>query len=156
MMQSVAIALLFIFALFTEASLIASLGKPFNAIPFLFLVGIVVMHRLQPGYGIAWFILSAIFLPTLSQDKGIWLAYVAVAIAGSLLMDRVFTNRSIYALLGLGATLYVLFALIQLFFKTEAYQLFYGFIFAMIGIYTGSAIARFSERYTKQLFIIRQ
>lgn len=156
MMQAASIALLFILSLFTEASLISSLGAPLSAAPVLFFVGVVVMHRSSPSYGAAWFALSALLLPRVSQDAGVWVAYLAVGVAGTLLMSRVFTNRSVYALLGLGATLYVIFAAIRFFLGAEIGRLLYGFIFAMMGIYAGSAVARFVERYIKQLFIIRQ
>ena len=107
MTQALGYCALFLITLVVQASFVTSLSLPFSTIPLMLLIGILVMHRSETYFGALWMILSGVLLPLFSPSSGTFFAYVAAAIAGTLLMNRVFTNRSAYALFGLGGSLYI-------------------------------------------------
>ena len=65
-----------------------------SSFPFMIAAGVLVMQRVGIPEGIAWFLVLAV----VRED----IVAVTMAIAGPLLIVKVFNSRSLYALLGVG------------------------------------------------------
>jgi hypothetical protein len=92
--STIALALSFCLFLMIEASGIWVFDGWFAAIPLMTAAGILVMQRVGIPEGIGWFCVLAFF-------RGDFVALTIAATAPSLTL-RVFSTRSLYALLGIG------------------------------------------------------
>ena len=146
---------LFFLCLALQGSLIFSLPKPLAFIPLMFIVGVLITHRSESVYGAVWFLLSAVLLPLFGAGPGTFISYIAVAIVSLLVTDRLFANRSVYALIGLGGTLFLAYAFSRFLFFATINVYLYGLLFTVIGLYFGYVASRYIERLESQLFLIR-
>jgi hypothetical protein len=164
MSKLIAMAALFIVSIIAQISFIHSLPYPFTLLPLHFIIGIIVMHRSNDQSGIIWFIATPLFIQLFASFtfEAFW-AHIAVALFGYLLTSRIFTTRSVYALEGLGLSLFTAFALsnaiihlfnipVQLLSVSE---LFYSLLFLIIGLYIGFTIAKYIEHLAARVFLIR-
>jgi hypothetical protein len=92
--SAILLALAFCLFLTIETSGIWVFEGWFSAVPLMTAAGILVMQRVGIAEGIGWFIVLAL----LRTD----LVAVIIALIGPLLTLRVFSTRSLYALLGIG------------------------------------------------------
>jgi glycopeptide antibiotics resistance protein len=96
-------------------------------------------------------------LPLFGFDVFPWYSYFAVAIAGVLFTTRVFTNRSVYALVGMALSLYLIARLGQLIADPSSVS-FQTTITAMIlivlGSYIGFLTAKIFEKALHNFFLI--
>lgn len=108
------IALVTLVALFEQTTLTAW-PSPLNLLPLSFLIGILVMQFVSNGFGVLWLILAGIDLDYFGLAEAPQaLSYAWAAIAVWILAQRVFTNRSVYAMMGMGATGYLIVTGIQM------------------------------------------
>ncbi len=106
-----------------EVSVLTAWPTPFSLLPLSFLFGILLMQFVGSGYGTLWLVLSGILLEFVGLPDGPHaLSYALAALAGWFLTQRVFTNRSVYAMMGLGTTTYFVVTLVEGFWFT-----FHGF-----------------------------
>ena len=150
---------LFFLSLIIELSFIHALTLPVALIPFHFLVGVIVMHRSGVETGALWFVASAFLLPLFGFDSTLGIAFLAVAVVGPLLTTRVFTTHSVYALEGLGLSLFFV-----IFFISAMFQLLkvpfslnhqiYTLLFLVIGLYLGFFVSRLVERLGAQFIVL--
>lgn len=103
-MDGIWLAIGFILSSTLAVTVIPSLPVPFAYTPLLLAGGIVVMNRVRVSDGALWIVLSGIVLSMYDVAHGRGFSTVCAAIAGMVLAERVFAKRSVYALLGLGAT----------------------------------------------------
>lgn len=166
MLNDLAIACVFLLSAFVDVTLVHALGEPLALIPLHFIVGVIVLHRGGASSGALWFGFSALLLPVIGFDSGTVLGYVATGALGFVLTKRVFTNRSVYALVGLGAALYTSFAIVNgvfllitkrliepwhVYAATELLSL----TLVVGGLYLGFVIVKRSQRLSKNLFLVR-
>ncbi len=113
-MIGVLFAFLFIVSSVIEASFIHTLPFPFFLFPLTFIIGILIIHRGQLALGVTWFIILG---PTISwigfDEAKIW-PYIVVATLAIPLSKRVFVQRSVYAMEGLGILLFLSFAVVNI------------------------------------------
>lgn len=95
MKYGVFLAGIFLFSILCQYSLIHVLRGPWASIPLLTIVGIVVFQRVGMEEGMAWFAVASFF-------HGFNLYAFFWVCIGPLLLQKIFTTRSWYALLGLG------------------------------------------------------
>lgn len=169
MLRDVGFAILFLASAVFDAAFIHALGAPLAWIPFHFIAGVLVLHRSTEASGALWFLASALVLPFFGFEYGHPIAYVAVAGLGVVLMRRIFTNRSVYALIGLGLTLYVAFAVVNgftlLLNGVNHYGITWGalvrqealtLLFIIFGLYGGFVLLRVLARTAQNAFYVRQ
>ncbi len=113
MRNSIVFILLLIGSAVIELSVMNTLSYPFFLFPLTFSIGILILQMLPISFGILWFLLLPLVLSTLGSEPINLIPYIIVTIAGTILIMRVFTRRSIYALFGLGIILLSLFCIIQ-------------------------------------------
>lgn len=77
-----------------ESSMLWVFDSWVSSFPFMIAAGLLVMQRVGIPEGVAWFLVLAV----VRED----IVAVTLAIAGPLLMIKVFNSRSLYALLGVG------------------------------------------------------
>lgn len=83
----------------------------FSPLPLVFLSGVLILHYVRPVIGWFWLASGGILLDLFGLPA--WPETVAFALAGALgifLARRVFTNRSLYAMMGLGVSMYAVVA----------------------------------------------
>lgn len=104
--------LLLIGTVTTELSFFASFPEPLRSFPLVMLFGVLIAHFVRPNVGCAWMIVGGIMLDMMgSPGYSIFFAYGVAGLTGFLLQQRVFTNRSLYAMMGLGLSMDVAFHL---------------------------------------------
>lgn len=97
-----------------QVSLFAVLPGPLRLIQPVFIVGVLLYHLIRPQIGAVWLILGGVVLSVLGDRPGtILVAYAASAILGIFLARSVFTNRSVYAMMGLGAVMFLPLAIVD-------------------------------------------
>jgi len=121
MRNSIAFILLLIGSSIIELSVVNTLSYPYFLFPIAFSIGVLMFHTLPILYGILWFILLPIMLSILGSESINILPYIIVLIAGTTLTMRVFTRRSMYALLGLGIILISLLSGTQILFGNSPF-----------------------------------
>ena len=151
------LVILFFVTSIAQTSIMDSLVLPLNLFPLHLLVGILVLHRAGPELGASWFVASAFILPLFGFDAFPWYAYFAVAIAGVLFTTRIFTNRSVYALVGMSLSLYLI-ARVGQFIAQPSSVTFQTTITAMlliiIGSYIGFLTAKIFEKALHSFFLV--
>ncbi len=100
-------AALFVVASIIEASFIQSLPPPFALFPLLLVCGILVMHRGDFMTGIAWLVALAWLTHPWGDSAVAVIPLLAASGVAIPLGQKIFTNRSVYALLGLGGGIFV-------------------------------------------------
>lgn len=160
MITNVLIGILFFLSSILEMSLINALNFSFSLIPLNLILGILILHRAGAYQGVVWFLMSAVFLNLFGFNETHFVSYIVVAVVGSFLSIRFFTNRSVYALIGLGTALYTVFFFVNLTLHFETEQILKIFILQMIyvifGLYIAFLISRYIEHIALDLFMIRK
>lgn len=158
MTTNIAVLLAFFLGILFQNSFIQSLNGHLSFIPIMLIIGIIVLHRAGPIHGALWFTLMA-FVAWMTPTLFGWgIVYLALAIIGPILMLRVFTHRSIYALAGLGLSLYSVFGLIHMLFH-PLYQVSYffsGYLFLLTGLYIGFLVSKYTEDLIKRSLYVRK
>lgn len=88
------LAMGFVFLLTCEASGIWVFESWVSAIPMMMIVGFLVLQRVGVAEGVAWFCVLALLRGDIVAGT--------IALIGPSLTSRVFSTRSLYALLGIG------------------------------------------------------
>ena len=160
MIKNILIGFLFFLGSIFELSLIHAMNFSFALIPLNFILGVIIMHRAGAIQGAAWFIMSGLLLNFFGFDSHHWISYFTIAGVGSFLTTKFFTNRSVYALLGLGLTLFAILFVINLIISFETEQiikiLFIQIFFIIFGLYFGFLASRYIENLAKSMFIVRR
>lgn len=112
MFINIIIAGLFFLSALAQTSLIQSGSINFNFFPLHIIIGLFVLHRYYPAVGSLWFILT-IPLAIWGFLPGSAWSYLGVALFGLVLVSRIFTTRSVYALIGLGLSVSLLYLIIN-------------------------------------------
>lgn len=159
MIRDILISILFIVTAIFELSFVHALDYPFGLIPLHFILGVVVMHRASASHGIIWFLASGLILNFFGFDSANILSYLIIAIIGAILMTKVFTNRSVYALEGVGLVLFFIFFTINRILDFNFSHFVSTFIlqalFLMIGLYFSFVVARYIEHLATNVFLIK-
>lgn len=169
MLNDFLLAMLFCLSALVQVSLVASLNSSLALFPLHFIIGIVVLHRSGITAGSLWFVSSALFLPLIGFRGGVWFSYFCVAILGIMLSKKIFTNRSVYALEGLGIVLFCLFTLLNLIFGllipawynlpslgTYLHEQVTALLFVIVGLYLGFIISKYVKEVAQSTFLIRE
>ncbi len=169
-MKVIMLIFVFFFCAVVQMSLINTLPEPFSLLPLHFLVGITVLHRAGYEYGFFWFISSSLILPLLGFEMAYFWTYWIIGVCGAFFSTKVFTTRSVYALIGLGSSLFVIFLFLnwlpkiavsvfienQLNNTLKFTEIFISLILLIIGLYLSFIIARSVERVFQKTFILRK
>lgn len=107
MMTAVIVAIVFGITMVLETSAVQSLPPPYSAFPLMLIAGVIVLHRTDAVLGIAWLLLMALFADAWGEGSGAILPFLIASALAVPLKRRVFTNRSVYALLGMGLSVQV-------------------------------------------------
>ena len=163
MMQVFSLIALFIFTLIVEVSFIQSFTGPVAAVPILFIMGILLMHRMEAMYGVLWFVASGVCLSFFQVPIATTIAFFVCSILAFFFVKKLFATRSVYALTGLGISTFTVFSLTEFLvtvinhsslISIQIYQAAWGFIFVVPGLYTGFVLARKIERAFEERFFI--
>ncbi len=147
---------------------IPSLPLPFAYIPLMLICGVLVMNRVHALHGALWLVLSGAMLESFGTAPGRLLAYVCSAVVGSLLAERVFATRSVYALIGLGACTGTVFVAVAWLHRYVLY-VFSGqhtvgmstaeggwtVLFLLAGLYLGFVAVVTFRRFVTRTFVVR-
>lgn len=146
------LACLFLFFLLGEMSFIHAFSGILAHTPLMMIAGMIVMQRIGREEGSAWFVALALIQGDISA--------LIVAGVGPILITRLFTTRSVYALLGFGSSTALLAMGIPLvvggicdawlgtsFLPSYAYiTTLYTMLTLVPGLFVGMSIIRFLER----------
>ena len=152
MIKVILLACTFLLSAFLQGTFIHALGHPLSLTPLHFVIGVIILHRLGPELGGLWFLTSTFMIPFIGFDHLPWLSYVVSAIVGLALTTRIFTNRSVYALEGVGITLYAIALVIEWVLRPELLnaQIFVTSLgLCVLSLYIGFLIAKAIETSTK-------
>lgn len=163
MKGGVLLALAFLVCALAQYSLVYAFGGPLMHLSLLTLGGILVFQRVGPEEGSAWFLATTVF-------HGLDVYPMLWALLGPLLLARVFTTRSVYALFGLGLSGHVLASIVTMFFEKIALRFFpISFIplhpwesilmqtaLLLPGLFVGVISIRFIERVIMNRLYIRR
>ncbi|MBT3230328.1 hypothetical protein HN358_00890 [Candidatus Uhrbacteria bacterium] len=105
MRNSIVFTILLIVSTVVELSIINTFGYPIFLFPLTLSIGVLMLHMLPITFGIMWLLLSPMLLSMLGAESMNIIPYILVVIVGTALTMRVFTRRSVYALIGLGIIL---------------------------------------------------
>lgn len=164
MISIIGTAVAFFLSLFVQVSFLSSLAPPLSYIPLHFLVGVIIFHRADFLYGLLWFTATAALMPFFHPIAGTSIAFAVTGVAGVILTKKVFTTRSLYALLGLGISLFTVFILSRWLYRliTSGFSesIFIGavpgFIFVITGLYAGFFLVRYAQRIAKSMILVRR
>jgi len=130
------LAVLFLFFLGIEYSGFHAFGGVVAHIPLMILAGILVTQRLGPLEGALWFVVLGVV------SKSLFMLFLACAVP--LLVIHLFTTRSVYALLGLGAVSWCISALSLVIFGGVVDGL--QGLLLLPSLFVGVFVVRFFER----------
>lgn len=139
---------LFYLSTVVQTSLIHSLPRPVSLFPIHLIVGLLVAHRTSPLNGVIWFLLTIPFAWSGLQPGSGW-SYLWLAASTYFLISRLFTTRSVYALIGLGLTVVIPYTILNLFLgRTNLNWQEFAFylIFVVLGLYLGFITASYLQR----------
>ncbi|MBU0614063.1 hypothetical protein KJ766_02120 [Patescibacteria group bacterium] len=168
-MKPFLMVLLFFCSALVSTSFIQALSLPFALLPLHLIVGTIILHREGFMYGGFWFIASAVTLPILGSTMYFWWIWLLIGFFGIFLVQKVITNRSVYALVGLGIVLHFatrIICAISLqvvkFFNLKAdvvnvtiKEEVFIFLAVICALYISFNIARFIENTGSQLFMTK-
>lgn len=123
-MEGIWLAIGFICTSIFSATALPSFPVPLAYTPLLLIVGVMVLHRIGIVQGMIWLVLSGTLLLYGDGMPMRTLAYIASAVIGAFFAGRTFAKRSVYALLGLGLIVGLVF--IATLWFVNATTLFFG------------------------------
>lgn len=167
-MMSILLALFFFGAAALEGAVVHSLPMPYTTFPLMFLCGILIIQRLDLGLGVVWIMLAGLLAHPWGEGNLAVFPYFMAALAGIPLVTKVFTNRSLYALIGLGMVLHLVAvssALLQglaVALVTHKSLFAFGFsrfrlseaVFLFIGLAIGGILTRKLHRWSQRTFFL--
>ncbi len=157
MFTSLILASLFFLSTVLQSSLIHSWPPAWNFFPLHLIIGLIIMHRHNISTGALWFLLTIIPALWGFHPGSAW-SYLAVALVSFLLISRLFTNRSVYALLGLGITISALYLAMNLALGEINFDVSQIIIFeieTIFGLYIGNLLASYSQRLAARWIYVR-
>jgi hypothetical protein len=131
MKGGILLALTFALLHVLQQSTLHVFGAPWANIPLLVIAGIIVMQRVGIEEGVAWFL-------ALSLLNGFDLYAFCWAVVGPIFLLRVFTTRSVYALIGLGIVAHTTVSACTLILEKIIHRFF---DFSFIPVYHAGALA---------------
>ncbi len=157
------LALAFLACSLVQYSFVFAFGGAFVLLSLLTIGGILVFQRVGPEEGAAWFLAIAVF-------HGLDVYPIIWAMLGPLLLARVFTTRSVYALFGLGFSGHLLASGMTVLFEKIAFRFFpltyvplhtgesllLQSIILLPGLFVGVVCIRFLERSVMNRLYIRR
>ena len=167
-MEGAWLAIGFILASLLAGTAVPSLPVPFAYLPLMLMCGILVMNRVNVVHGALWLVLSGVVLGATGIAPGRLLAYIATAIAAFVLAERVFAKRSVYALIGLGASAGLVFVCVELLHRLvsnllnskrvvgmSAGEALWTLMLLLIGLYVGFVVTVMVRRWIGRRFLVR-
>jgi len=114
MQSNILVGLLFIISYGFEQYIIQILPYPWSIFQLSFIIGVLIIHRYDRYIGSVWLVLLGI-APLFGGWRGhSFIAFLISAIISHIFVSKLFTNRSVYALMGLGALTYFIVFIIDL------------------------------------------
>ncbi|MEK7459011.1 MAG: hypothetical protein AAB663_01250 [Patescibacteria group bacterium] len=168
-MQGLWLALSFILASIIATTAIPSLPEPFVFLPIMLAGGIVVMNRIGVVQGTLWLVLSSVVLATAGTSSGRVVTTLIATAVGVVLAERVFAKRSVYALLGLGATTGAVYVVLGLAHRVVARMLddvsavgmnvreaWWTWLLLMFSVYAAFVVAVAVTQWLGKRFLVRE
>lgn len=107
MLRSLFLSSSLLFCALLEASFFSALPPLLGHVPVIFVIGVLLYHFLRPNIGAAWLIGGGILLDVLRVPSSVHLfSFTVAALLGIILARKFFANHSLYATVGLGASMY--------------------------------------------------
>ncbi len=100
------LAAVFAWCFLIETSFLHAFGGMVAYIPLITIAGIIVMQRFGIEEGVLWFVSVAVLRGDIFS--------LVFALIGPMLVQQIFTTRSVYALLGFGAVGYTVSSVVAL------------------------------------------
>lgn len=115
MWNSILMVIVFLLTLFLEQSVFVNFPPIYQFLPLGFMVGVLLAQKTNHVFGSIWFI--ALFIAALLNPFSAYhpISYLLIAVLLPIALAKLFSNRSVYALIGTGATLYLAMILIDIF-----------------------------------------
>lgn len=169
MLPAVFLSLGFFFTSLIAVTVVPSLPAPLAYTPLVMITGLLTMHRVGVGPGVAWLALGGLFLSFTGIAPGAFVPHVVSALVAVLLVERVFATRSVYALLGLGLVTGLCTLVVDLIVQgigsifDDAPRSFTGLLshnlwtllLLILGLYAGFVIVVAFRTWTRRTFVIR-
>ncbi len=170
MTRALFLPLLFLFSTLVETSFLESLPRPFSLVPLLFVIGVVLLHRVGIAEGVTWFVLSGLGERIFGFQEPFFWHLIVVGIVGAFLTKQTFAHRSLYALLALGASLFFLERTLEIISREVAHlfsKLDYllvsdvfsrmprDFLVFIVSLYVAYLIAQYIEFLLRKVFYLR-
>ena len=142
--RSISLFLALFAVVLIEDGFISSLPYPLSLTPLVFVLGVLLYHFTRPSLGCVWLIAAGALLDFIGlPGSSHLLAYATAGLVGLFLDRRVFTNHSLYAMIGLGTSMWTVSSLIE--------EIWMAVRQAMIG--RPLLLAFFSEIFWTRLFV---
>lgn len=104
--------LMLIISLFFSSLVQAAVFGSFTGVALFFpahaLFGSLIMHRYSASLGAAWITIGALLIPQIGFSPIPLFSYVCCALVGVPLTQYVFASRSMYAMIGLACTFFLI------------------------------------------------
>lgn len=100
---------------FIESSFFSALDSPVHAVPIVFIFGVLLYQLSSPAVGLCWLFFGGMLLDLSTPNfvPSVW-TFSLAGMVGIVLCRRVFANHSLYALVGLGASMWALNTLLEI------------------------------------------
>lgn len=159
----------FILASIFATTVVPSLPEPLVFFPLLLVIGIVVMNRVDVVQGAVWLVLSGAVLSATGTMPGRFFATLLATAMSVVLAERVFAKRSVYALLGLGATTGAVYVLVELVRRSiarafgdenavgmDANEAWWTWLLLLCGVYASFVIVVALKQWLGKRFFVRE
>ena len=104
--RSIGIILALLACVILEDSFISALPPPLYWIAPTFVIGVLIYHFVRPNFGCVWLAVGGAFLDLIGLSRVPHVVTFTLAgLVGIFLARKVFTNRSLYATMGLGVSM---------------------------------------------------
>lgn len=113
MIDGIIISIIFWFSVCLQTNFLNATGSVLASIPFVLIVGTLVIQRYGSATGIIWFALSAPAIHLFGFSTASFFSYLLSGVIAVLLAKRVFTSHSVYGLTGLSISTYLIFLIIN-------------------------------------------
>lgn len=113
MWNSILLSILFFLVMSIERYVFSQLSAFFAFLPLAFMIGILLSQKVSATFGTVWFLALFLFsiIDPFSAHHPVSFLFVGALLPATL--SKLFSNRSVYALIGTGSTLYFVFLFVD-------------------------------------------
>lgn len=145
----------FLFTVFFQTTVLFSTQQLFSTFPLMLVVGCVLLHRTAFEYAFAYMVGTVCILYWFDFSISTLIGYIIAFILAVFLSLRVLSSRSLYALLGIGVSAFIIFAIMKSFISWSIIFPIHHLILFILLLYIGYHTSQLIELIGKRVFFVR-